>query len=159
MRFTLTAITTATCLHYSGIWDSAIWDSAIWDSAIWDSAVCRLCIRNVNCDPFKSAAGLLLFYVLATSNVKSGWVTACSSAHSYRLECAAPLGDQAATMTWYPSQSHLSWYWANQCPVVWPSSGAVLSNRLCTISLFILYDWICLLTGLDLMYLSQINRA
>ena len=49
----------------------------------------------------------LLFYVLATSKVISGWVPTCDSAHSWRLYGAAPLEDQAiSTMTWYPTQSH-----------------------------------------------------
>ena len=49
---------------------------------------------------------LLLFYVLATSKVISGWVPTCDSAHSSWLYGAA-LGNQAVnSMTWYPTQSH-----------------------------------------------------
>ena len=38
---------------------------------------------------------LLLFYVLATSKVKLGWVPTCNSAHSWRFSSAAPWGNQA----------------------------------------------------------------
>ena len=37
---------------------------------------------------------LLKFYILATSEVISGWVPICSSVHSWRLYGAALLGDQ-----------------------------------------------------------------
>ena len=43
----------------------------------------------------------LLFCVLATYKVISGWVTTCDSAHSWWLYSVAPLGNQAASiMTW-----------------------------------------------------------
>ena len=46
-------------------------------------------------------------YFLATSNVISGQVLTCDSAHSWRLYSAVPLGDQAtSTMKCYPTQSH-----------------------------------------------------
>ena len=49
----------------------------------------------------------LLFYVLATSKVISEWASTCDSAHSWWLNSASPLGDQAAsTMTQYPTLSH-----------------------------------------------------
>ena len=51
----------------------------------------------------------LLFYVLETSKVVSGWVPTCYSAHSCGLYCGASLGNQTiSTMTWYPTQSHYS---------------------------------------------------
>ena len=58
-------------------------------------------------------------YVLATSKVifkvRSRWLLTCDSVHSWRLYSAAPLGNQAfSTMMWYPTQSHLSWHFANQ---------------------------------------------
>ena len=50
---------------------------------------------------------LLLLYILATSEVISGRVPTCDSAHSRRLYSATQLGNQAvSTMTWYPTQSH-----------------------------------------------------
>ena len=50
---------------------------------------------------------LLLFSVLATSKVISGWIPTCDSAHSWRLCSAPPLGNEAiSTMTRYPTQSH-----------------------------------------------------
>ena len=50
---------------------------------------------------------LLLFCVLATSEVISGRVPTCDSAHSWWFNSAAPLGDQATrTMIWYCTQSH-----------------------------------------------------
>ena len=56
--------------------------------------------------------GLLLFSVLATSEVISGWIPSCDSAHSWWLYSAASLGHQATgTMTCYLT---LSWHWANQ---------------------------------------------
>ena len=49
----------------------------------------------------------LFFYIFSISNVISGWVTTCESAHSWRFYSASPLGDQVtSTMTWYPTQSH-----------------------------------------------------
>ena len=55
---------------------------------------------------------LLSFYVLATSNVISGWAPTSDSAHSWRLHSAAPLGNQtASTMTRYPIQSHYPDTW------------------------------------------------
>ena len=43
---------------------------------------------------------VLLFYVLATSNVMSGWVPTCDSVHSLKLYSAALLGNKAvSTMT------------------------------------------------------------
>ena len=49
----------------------------------------------------------LLFYVLATSNVISGWILTCDSSHSWWLYSAAPLGQQtASTMTWNLFQSY-----------------------------------------------------
>ena len=50
---------------------------------------------------------LLLFDVLATSKVISGWVPTCYSAQYsvWWLYSVAPLGNQA-TMTWYSTQSH-----------------------------------------------------
>ena len=50
---------------------------------------------------------LLLFYILAASDVISGRVPTCDRMHSWWLYCAASLGQQAArTMTCYPTQSH-----------------------------------------------------
>ena len=50
---------------------------------------------------------LFLFYILATSEVISGWVPTCDSAHSWWLHSAASLGHQTAgTRTCYPTQSH-----------------------------------------------------
>ena len=49
---------------------------------------------------------LSLYYVLATSNVKSGCILICESANSWWLYSAALQWDQAtSTMTWYPDQS------------------------------------------------------
>ena len=48
---------------------------------------------------------LLLFYVLATSRIISGWALTCYSAHLWGLYSAASLGNQA-TSTCYPTQSH-----------------------------------------------------
>ena len=49
---------------------------------------------------------LLLFYVLATSMVISGWVPTCECV-LMALYSAAPLGDQAtSSITWYLTQSH-----------------------------------------------------
>ena len=46
---------------------------------------------------------LLLFYVLATSEVISEWVPTCDSAHSWQFYSATPLGNQAtSTMTCIP---------------------------------------------------------
>ena len=48
-----------------------------------------------------------MFCVLATSNVISGWIPTCDSAHSRRLYSAVPLGRPAvSTMTCYSTQSH-----------------------------------------------------
>ena len=48
-----------------------------------------------------------LFYILATSKVKSGLVPTCGSAQLCRLHNTTPLGDQATgTMTQYPTQSY-----------------------------------------------------
>ena len=58
---------------------------------------------------------LLLFYVLATSEVISGQVLTCDSAHLWRLYSTAPLGNQAtSTMSQFPHSVTLSWHWANQ---------------------------------------------
>ena len=59
------------------------------------------------CSNSKATAWLdvfvLLFYVLATSKVISGWVPPCDNAHSWQLYSAASLGHQAAgTITCYP---------------------------------------------------------
>ena len=49
----------------------------------------------------------LLFYVLPTSTVISGWVMICNSAHSWQFYNAVPLEDQATgIMTSYPTQSY-----------------------------------------------------
>ena len=47
---------------------------------------------------------LLLFYVLATSKVISGWQPTCESAHVWWFYCAASLRDQS--MTRCPTLSH-----------------------------------------------------
>ena len=50
---------------------------------------------------------LLVFYILATSNVIPGWIPTCDSARSWLLHNAAPPGDQATnSMTRYPTQSY-----------------------------------------------------
>ena len=47
------------------------------------------------------------FYVLATSEVISGWTLTCDSAHSVQLDSAAQLGDQATgNINLYPTQSY-----------------------------------------------------
>ena len=49
----------------------------------------------------------LLFYVLATSKIITGWAPTCGSVHSWWLYSAAPLGNQVtSTMTWYLTQSY-----------------------------------------------------
>ena len=54
-----------------------------------------------------------LVVVLARSKVISGWVLTCDSAHSWRIDSAATLGNQVTdTMIRYPA---LSWHWADQC--------------------------------------------
>ena len=48
----------------------------------------------------------LLFYVLTTSKITSGWILTCDRAHSW-WHSAASLGHQVAgTMTCYPTHSH-----------------------------------------------------
>ena len=61
---------------------------------------------SINIIP-RMAVCLLLFYVLSTSKVISGWVPTCDRTHPWQLYSAAPLGNQAtSTMTQYPTQSH-----------------------------------------------------
>ena len=49
----------------------------------------------------------LLFYILATCTVLSGWVPTCHSVHSRWLYSAASLGQQATSIiTCYSTQSH-----------------------------------------------------
>ena len=51
---------------------------------------------------------LLLFCILTTSDVISGWIPTCDSVHSWQIYHSASLGNQAtSTMIWY---SHLSHY-------------------------------------------------
>ena len=65
-----------------------------------DMVVQQLCLTLVS-------VCLLLFFILATSKVISGWAQTCDSAHSSRLYTVASVGDQATiTMTQYPTQSH-----------------------------------------------------
>ena len=55
----------------------------------------------------ESVGCLLEFYILATSQVMSGWVSPIDGAYSWWFYSAVPLGNQtASTMTWYPTQSH-----------------------------------------------------
>ena len=52
-------------------------------------------------------AGLSLFYILATSKVRSGRLPTCDSAHSWQLYSFASLGHQATgTISCYPTRSH-----------------------------------------------------
>ena len=80
----------------------------------------------------------LLFYILATSNVISGWVLTCSSAHSWRLYSAVPLGNQAArTMIWYPPQSHYPDTWTKYS-LPYPNNTKRLARKPINIKVFCL---------------------
>ena len=73
----------------------------------------------------------LLFYVLATPKVISGWAPTCDSSHSWRLNSAASLGQQAAgTMTCYPTQSHYPHTEpTSPCPILIMPSIRLGSNK------------------------------
>ena len=68
----------------------------------------------------KRIACLLLFYVLATSQVTSGRVPTSDSLHALRLYGAAQLGNQApCTMTRYILQLHYPNYvLISACPII-----------------------------------------
>ena len=73
----------------------------------------------------------LLFYILATFKVISGWVLICDSAHSWWLYSASPLGKQAiSTMTWFPTQSHyLDAEPTSPCPILIMQITRLGSNK------------------------------
>ena len=72
---------------------------------------------------------LLEFYVLATSNVISGWVPTFDSAHSWRLYSAVPLGNQATSiMTRYPAQPCYPTV-TSPCPILLTPSAKLGSNK------------------------------
>ena len=84
------------------------------------------------CDLLPSTV-CLLFYVLATSKLISGWVPTCDSAHSLWLMSRPPPRNQVACiLTWYPSQSH---YPAIE-PFPYPSNSERLAMKR---QLYILY--------------------
>ena len=73
----------------------------------------------------------LLFHVLATSTVISGWVLTYDNAHSWWLYNAASLEHQpTSTMTCYPTQSHYPDPELNSlCPILIMPSASLGSDK------------------------------
>ena len=76
-----------------------------WWTCVDELLYGRIQVHEIN--TMKNARGLLEFYLLAKFMVISGQVPTCDLKHSWRLDSASQMGDQAtSTMHWYPTQSH-----------------------------------------------------
>ena len=86
---------------------------------------------------------LLLFYVLATFKVITGWEPTCDNMHSSRLYSAVPLWDQQIiTMTWYPIQSHYSdTEPTSLCPILLKLSARLGSEKYQCHNSLVLLSW------------------
>ena len=79
--------------------------------------------------PSRFVKDCLLFHILATFNVISGFVPTIETAHWWKLHSAAPMGKDAnRTIAWYPTQSHLSRHWANQS-LPYPNNAEWLAKK------------------------------
>ena len=84
----------------------------------------------VNCTPSWTRVCLLLFSVLATSKVISGWTLTCDT-HFWWLYSAVPLGDQTTSKHHdliFHIKSPLSWHWANQS-LPYPKNAEHLARK------------------------------